>query len=270
MRTRHRLTITLPHDIVSALDSAVDGKTIRNRSHAIEYLLRAGLPTVPETAILLAGSHTTTPNHPAFKKIAGKCLLDITLDHLKQYGVKKVLICASAHESRFRAHLKTNQPLGLTIDYVGERKPLGTAGILKKAAATLKRPFLVLHGDVLTDLNLSDFAAFHRSEGTLATMAVKPRMGEKKYGQVFLQGNRIIKFLSKSNQGISIVNTGIYVLEPEVVDRIPFRTPANLETDVFPILAEKGELSAFIFQGVWFDISKPENYQEAQRRWQTN
>ena len=81
-------------------------------------------------------------------------------------------------------------------------------------------------------------------------------MGEKKYGQAFIQGNKIIKFLQTgTTEGISIVNTGLYVLQPQVLERIPAGKQASLESDVFPELAEARELSAFIFQGLWEEVS---------------
>ncbi len=122
----------------------------------------------------------------------------------------------------------------------------------------------MLHGDVLTTLSLSDFSEFHFQQGTLATIAVKPRMSEKKFGQVFLQGNKIVRFLSAGRtEGISIVNTGLYILQPSVLSLIPDALHCDLESELFQILAEKRELSAFIFQGLWHDISSTTSYNEA-------
>jgi NDP-sugar pyrophosphorylase family protein len=110
--------------------------------------------------------------------------------------------------------------------------------------------------------------AFHLQEKTLATMAVKPRDAEKKYGKVMLQGNRITEFSEKgSSEGISIINTGVYLFHPDVLKLIGEDTPAQFEVDVFPKLAALNELSAFLFQGIWFDISDSESYLGAKSRW---
>jgi len=133
-----------------------------------------------------------------------------------------------------------------------------------------KKPFLVIYGDILTTLDLSNLFEFHFNEGSLATMAVKPRMGELKYGQVFLQGNKIIKFLDTSNDsGISIINTGVYVFDTKIFDIFPAKNNFTLEKDIFPYLAQKKQLSASFFQGIWYDISEEKDYQEAKQHWQT-
>ena len=94
-------------------------------------------------------------------------------------------------------------------------------------------------------------------------------MSEEKYGQAFLHGNKIVKFLDSSkNEGISIVNIGLYVLKPEIFDLIEKNKYLNLETDIFPKLAESNELSAFVFQGSWFDASKETSYKKAVKNWQ--
>ena len=102
----------------------------------------------------------------------------------------------------------------------------------------------------------------------MATIAVKPRDAERQFGKVLLQGNRITHFLeTERSEGISIINTGVYLLQPEVLHLIEPDQPSRFETDVFPKLAAMQELNAFFFQGIWFDISRPESYQSAQARW---
>lgn len=147
---------------------------------------------------------------------------------------------------------------------------MGTAGALKAAEGyLLDQPFLVFHADILTDINIADFVKFHSSQNKLATIAVKPRQAESDYGKVMLEGSEITDFIPESqDQGISIVNTGVYLFEPEVLSLIGSGTTTRLETDVFPKLAKMGELSAFLFQGIWFDISRSSNYESAQIRWQ--
>ncbi len=120
----------------------------------------------------------------------------------------------------------------------------------------------------MTNINLADFIEFHKHENTLATIAVKPREAERTYGKVLLQGNKITDF-SETNQseGISIVNTGVYLLQPDALKLIELDPPAHFEKDLFPKLAAIHELSAFIFQGIWFDISTSDSYRLAQARW---
>lgn len=268
MRSKSRLTITLPRELLTRVDQLVDGKNIRNRSHGIETLIRSSLKPTVTTAVIIAGGKTNK-QVSALKKIDGRYLLNITLDNLKKHNITNVIICAGPNQEKIEAELGGGAKFGVAIRYVKEKTPLGTAGALKAAAAHLQgNPFLVIHGDVLSDINLQDLIQFHLSEDTLATIGVKPRMGELNYGQAFLHGNKIIRFLERGTPaGISIVNTGIYVLKPELLERIPKNKVVSMEADIFPALAEQNELSAFVYQGIWYDVSKSEAYKEADAKW---
>lgn len=268
MRNKSRLTITLPHDILKKVDAIVDRRVIRNRSHAIESLIQKSLGAKITTAVILSGGKNNQITQRSLKKIQDRHLLSITLEHLKNHGISEVIICAGKSNSDIKKIFGNGSDYGVAIYYVNEDEPSGTAGALKKAEKYLRKsPFLVIHGDTLTNLNLSEFIDFHVNEETMATIAVKPRLSEKKYGQVFMQGNKITKFLAAgATQGISIINTGIYIFEPKVLELIENNKVSNLEDDVFPLLAEKKELSAFLFQGLWYDISEKKDYLEAQGR----
>lgn len=257
MRTKSRLTITLPEDVLNQVDSFIDGKQIRNRSHAIETLILKSLMPSVKTAVILAGGKGSVNGPPPLQKIFGKFLLAHQLEHLKNFGLANVVICGGSDSEKILQVFGDGSEFGVEIVYVDEKKPMGTAGAIKLAEKYLdSNPFLVMHGDVLTDLNLSEFIDFHLEENTLATLGVKPRMGEKEYGQVFMQGNKIIKFMENgATEGISIVNTGIYVFKPKVLDIIPAGKKLKLESAIFPALASERQLSAFIFQGVWRDVS---------------
>ena len=256
-RQKARLTITLSPRVLDDLDRTIDGQTIRNRSHAIEVLLQRCLKAHVGTAVVLAGGKAGR-NAPALQPIAGRPLIARTLAHLMDHGVHDFLVLAGRHESAVRDLLGDGASLGASIRYLSEREPVGTAGALRLARPHLADgTFMVIHGDVLTDIDLSAFIDFHRTEGAPATMAVKPRQAEPDYGRVMLQGNRITEFIESSGEGgISIINTGVYLFEPSVFDVIGSDGAVMLEHDVFPELARAGELSAFFFQGIWYDTSR--------------
>jgi mannose-1-phosphate guanylyltransferase/phosphomannomutase len=269
MRTKARLTITLAKDLLRQIDQMVDRRVVRNRSHAIEMLIKQGLETKVTTAVILAGGQEASDPIPALLPVGDELLILITLGHLKRFGIRQIHLLAGANEASFKEVLGDGSVLGVAISYGGEYQPLGTAGAVKAFEERLRHePFLVLHGDVLTDIDLGDFIAFHKNENRMATIAVKPRDAERQFGKVMLQGNRITHFLeTERSEGISIINTGVYLLQPEVLHLIDSDKPSRFETDVFPTLAAMGELSAFFFQGIWFDVSRPESYQSAQVRW---
>jgi mannose-1-phosphate guanylyltransferase/phosphomannomutase len=247
----------------------IDNQTVRNRSHAIELLLRESLKTRLTTAVILAGGKRRDSTQPALLPIANQPLIFIALRHLVAYGINNLFILAGDNEATLKAVVGEGDFMGATICYVREKDPLGTAGAVKSIEPRLaNEPFLVLHADVLTDIDLSDFIEFHKNEGCMATIAVKPRDAERKYGKLLLQGNRITA-LSAANQseGYSIVNTGVYALQPEALSLLEPRRNAQFESDLFPQLAAIGELSAYFFQGIWFDVSTNESYEKAQIRW---
>jgi NDP-sugar pyrophosphorylase family protein len=99
-------------------------------------------------------------------------------------------------------------------------------------------------------------------------MVVKLRLAEKKYGKVVMQGNKIVEFVGATDdRGISVVNGGVYIFNSDIADYIPSKTPSYLEKDVFPALAKQGKLSAYIYQGICFDVSRPESYKKALKQW---
>jgi NDP-sugar pyrophosphorylase family protein len=272
MRSKARLTITLDKDLLRQVDKMIDHVKIRNRSHAIESIIRESLKPEISTAAILAGGKTHQGDHPALLPIDDRKLISLTLELLTGYGIRKIFLLAGSDDRAFREVLGEGESFGAKIIYTREHKPLGTAGAIKSIEGQLNRePFLVIHADVLTNINLADFIDFHRQEKTLATIAVKPRDAEKKYGKVMLQGNKITEFSEKGqSEGISIINTGVYLLHPDVLKWIDDDIPTQFEVDVFPKLAALNELSAFLFQGIWFDISEHESYLGARSRWTVN
>lgn len=265
-RKKERLTISLPKDVLTALDNAIDGKDIRNMSHAIEHFLRKSLKPSMTSVVILAGAPTQTKLHPSLTLIDGRTLLDIALEHLAKAGFKHAYILAGPHKTTLQKALRHNY--GMTIHWTPEPKPLGTGGALKLLEGTLHEPFLVLHGDILTNIPIQSFIDFHLYEQTLVTIAVKPRHSEPTYGQVTLQGNRITAFAEHDRGiGISIINTGVYMVNPAVFSYLPEGKPSTIEADVFPRLAAENQLSAFFFQGMWFDITNYTNMREVIRRY---
>jgi NDP-sugar pyrophosphorylase family protein len=272
MRSKARLTITLDKDLLRQVDKMIDHVTIRNRSHAIESILRESLNPEISTAVILAGGISHLDIHPARLPIDDRKLIFHTLELLTYYGIRRIFILAGSDDTPFRELLGVDGHFGAEIIYALEDHPLGTAGAIKAIEDQLEHEtFLVIHADVLTNINLADFITFHRQEKTLATIAVKPRDAEKKYGKVMLQGNKITELSEKGeSEGISIINTGVYLLHPDVLKLIDEDQITHFEVDVFPKLAALNELSAFLFQGIWFDISDSESYMRAKSRWSTS
>ena len=266
---KQRLTITLSEYILKKVDKYIDGVHIRNRSHAIESLLEQSFSPSIDTAVILAGGVEASEPVPALRTIGDRSVLAITLEKLRDAGIDRCVICAGGVTTPIKALFGDGSRYGLQLFYVDEPQPLGTAGALTLAVPFLSEdPFLVVHADILSDINVSALVEFHLNENAVATIAVKPAMGTKEYGHVQLVGNRIEAFLDSSEKGgIRIVNTGMYILNREVIDSIQLHKPVYLEKDVFQKLAKQGELSAFLFQGKWFDVTKDELFAQASDVW---
>ncbi len=269
--SKHRITISLSDSTVRKVDKLIDKKKIRNRSHAIEHLIQQGLSPTLETAVILAGEKK--PNKDMIRPLTpvdDKPLIFHTLELLCRHGVENVIIVTNEFGKEIEKVVGAGTTWDLHITYVYEKQPQGTFGalqLIKKQHPQLlgSDSFYVLAGDVLTNINLADLAAFHQSSQKTATMAVKPRPIQEAYDLVYVQGRSVVDFKHSSGEHeIGIVNTGVYVFEQDIFSYDPDARPASLEDDVFPVLAQQQQLEAFTFQGIWYDISLDQNYKQVQ------
>ena len=169
-----------------------------------------------------------------------------------------------------RGYFGEGSQLGLELDYSVEEVPAGTAGSVKLLEHYLDETFVVVSGDALTDMDLSALLAFHRETGAAATLALKRVPDPLEFGVVITaEDGRIERFLEKPSWGevfSDTINTGIYVLEPEVLRHIPPDQPFDFSKELFPKLLDAGApLFGWIADGYWTDIGNIVQYQEANR-----
>lgn len=274
---RQRLTITLKQDILDRLDATIDGASIRNRSHAIEYHLGKVLGSSIKTALILAGGQGvkmrpfTYETPKAMIPVQGKPILEHTVIMLRDAGVKKIIIQIGHLGNKIQEYFGDGSRLSSNISYVKEAKAEGTAAPLRLAKKELQGgPFILVYGDVLIDINMHDFIDFHSESNSLATIAVTSVAEPSEFGVVRMQGNKVVEFLQKPPQspGMShLIYTGVSIIEPEVIGLIPEKGESHLEDDVFPKLAKQKKLSGYPFEGKWFDIGTPEDYERALANW---
>jgi len=263
--SKHRITISLSDTTVKKVDQLIDKKKIRNRSHAIEHLIQKSLLPSLKTAIILAGEKKPKKDDiRTLTMINDRPLIFYTLDLLHKHGVGRVIIITNEFGKKIEKAVGNGERWGLDIMYIYEEKPQGTAGAVKLAESFVSNDsFFVIAGDILTNIDLGDLAAFHQQSEKIATMAVKPRPAQAAYDMVFLQGNHVVDFKhSTKDQVMGIVNAGVYVFEPSIFSYIPEKIPATFEDHVFPHILKQSQLNAFTFQGVWYDISLDKNYKQ--------
>ena len=272
---KERITITLDRNLITQIDKRIDGIDIKNRSQEIELLLAEALGTnIPSKAVLLVGGRGTrlrplTDKTPkALLEVQGKTITEHLFDLLKKYGIRECILCVGYLKDRIKEHFGDGSRFGMSINYVEEDEPLGTAGPLKLAKKYLNDSFIVSNGDELKNINIPRMFRLHKRKNALATIALTTVDEPSHYGVARLDGSRIIEFVEKPvNPPSNLINAGFYILEPEVIDTIPDGF-AMLERDVFPKLAQLGRLRGFPFAGQWFDIGNIERYKIAEKKWE--
>ena len=198
-----------------------------------------------------------------------KPLLQWTFERLARNNVKEVIL-AVFHQTEVYLKQTRIPRSGVHLAYSHDpiNKPLGTAGSIKKAEKRIGHdsPFLVLNGDIFTDVNYSEILKQHEEKGCLATIALHEVSDPTRYGAARLsKDGRITGFIEKPPRGeahSNLINAGVYVLDPKVFDYIPDRRAVSIEREVFPKLAQENELGGHVFDGLWMDIGKPEDYME--------
>ncbi len=271
---REEIRIRVNKDILEKLDSLIDGVVIKDRSNAIEMLLSKALRVnMVKKAVILAGGKGTRMRPFTYEipksmiPVQGKPILQHIIELLRKYEIRDITLSIGYMGNKVREYFRNGSHFGVKITYIEEKEELGTAGSLNLMRDLLKETFLMLNGDVLTNINLHDFINFHHEKKGLATIALTPVEDPSRFGVVELEGDRILKFIEKPTSSRSnLINAGIYILEPEVLEYVP-EGYAMMETDVFPRLAEEGKLYGYISKGQWLDTGTHEAYEKAIKEW---
>lgn len=253
MSQKVRLTITLSDDVLSRVDQIIDGKEIRNRSHAIETLVSKQLYGEVSQAVVLAGGKAEAIDQ-ALTAVAGRPLIEHLINLLKSYRIGKIMVLTDRQNKRLAGVLARFEGVELIVQSTN----LGTAGALYEIKDNLgPQPVVVMHGDIFTDINLEDMVRFHLDQGAPVTIGVKPKLHQKEFGKAQMAGTKIEAFLSSPKEpGVGMVNTGVYIIDPKTLELLPKNNkPLMLETDLFPLLADKRQLNGFLFEGIWYDVS---------------
>jgi len=185
------------------------------------------------------------------------------LEWLKGHGVEDVIMSCGFLATSVRNVLGDGSSMGVRLRYVEEPDPRGTAGALKFAEKLLDERFLMLNGDVLTDIDLTGQIAQHERTGAKATLALAPVPDPSAYGLVHLHGDRSVKdFVEKPSPDqidTNMISAGAYVLQREILDLVPPDRNVSIEREVWPRLIGNG-LYGFPADAYWLDIGTPERY----------
>jgi mannose-1-phosphate guanylyltransferase/phosphomannomutase len=212
-----------------------------------------------------------TANQPKpLLPVANKPIMEHVLRLLKRHGFTETVVTVQFFASLVRNYFGDGEEVGMSLQYATEEIPLGTAGSVKNAEDALQSgPFLVMSGDALTDIDLAALVAYHKKQGALVTVALARVPNPLEFGIVIADDDgRIQRFLEKPTWGqvfSDTVNTGIYVMEPEVLAKVPAGESVDWSADVFPGLVEAGAaLYGWVAEGYWQDVGSHESYLRAQ------
>ncbi len=196
--------------------------------------------------------------------------LERTLRRLKDAGIDDVILPAGYLPEAITSYFGDGSALGLRLRFVVEETPLGTAGALKNVEQYIDGPFFVLNGDVLTSLDLRAMMDYHRGKGGIGTIHLIRVEDPSAFGCVDHDDDgRIRRFVEKPPRGeapTNEINAGTYLLERDVLDRIPAGRPVSIERETFPLLiAGDRPLYSLTTDDYWIDLGKPEAYLSAHR-----
>ncbi len=210
---------------------------------------------------------TLTRPKPALP-LVDRPFIRFMVDWLGRHGIDEVILACGFRAADLRAALGDEVPGGPAIHYLQEDGPLGTAGPVRLAAdqGLLGDRFMVLNGDVLTDLDLTALVRQHDETGAVATLALHPVDDPTSYGLVRRRENgEVLGFLEKPDPSAidtDEISAGAYVIEGQVLDLIPAGRAVSIEREVFPRLVGQG-LFGRRLEGYWMDIGTPERYLQA-------
>jgi mannose-1-phosphate guanylyltransferase / phosphomannomutase len=225
-------------------------------------------------AVVMAGGEGTrlrplTSNQPKpMVPVVGKPCMEHIIELLRRHGMTDIVVTVAYLPQVIRGYFDDGGELGVELHYSVEETPLGTAGSVKNAAELLDETFLVISGDALCDFDLDALVDAHRRHGAVATLALYSVENPLEFGVVITDSDgRVERFLEKPSWGqvfSDTINTGVYVLEPEVLAAVPEGASYDFSKQLFPDLLRRGKpVYGHLVEGYWQDIGNLDQYRKA-------
>lgn len=229
------------------------------------------MPSIGELPVFLQASgesrklHPLTENLPsAMVSVLNQPVMTYPLELLARQGVKKYLVGLYASGGSIEAYFGSGRRWGVELEYVLQREPWGSAGVLKLAASRLRRPFLVVPGDAIVDFDLEKLLKGHTSSGACATVVVSAVNGDAG-SRLVVDDQGFVTGLEAQPGPAGWADTGIYLLDPQVLDLIPARTKFDIHQDLLPALVQNGwKVRAHFEEGYCNLLGTLKDFQRAQ------
>ncbi|MFX0174116.1 MAG: NDP-sugar synthase [Candidatus Hodarchaeota archaeon] len=197
--------------------------------------------------------------------IGYKPIIEYSIDLLRKHALLDIFLSVGYLKEHIQQQFSEKKFPDVNLSFIAEEKPLDTGGAVLNAQKQFKTTFLVLNGDLITNVNLSIMLEFHRKnlkEGGLATMFILENEGS---GQVDFDENQrlITRFVESGKKGLTYLNAGVYAFEPEIFDYIE-KQVCSLEKDIFPTLVKEGLIHGYVPDTpvYWNHINSPDKYNQ--------
>lgn len=220
-------------------------------------------------AVILAGGkgRRLRPYTTVFPKplmpIGDKPILEIILNQLQHHGVDEAIIAVGHLPELIMAFFGNGSKFDINISYSKEQEPLGTAGCLGLMKEKLDEPFLMMNGDILTNLSFSDFFNFHLKSEAIASIALTRRNVHIDFGVIEIDGNNEIIGYDEKPDLHYLVSMGIYAFNADVLEYIEKNTYLDFPDLVKNLLSQGEKVKAFLFDDYWLDIGRMDDYSRA-------
>jgi len=228
-----------------------------------------------KAVILVGGEGTrlrplTYTTVKAMVPVLNKPFIEYVFRYLSSHEIREIILALGYKPDCVRDYFGDASQLGMKLIYSVESEPLGTAGAVKNAEENIEGAFFVLNGDIFTDLNLTDMLQFHKSKGAKITIALTPVDDPTRFGVVETDNQkRVTRFVEKPKRDqvtSNMINAGVYIIENQVLKRIPKGKRFMFERDVFPaLLAEEEPVFGYATDAYWIDTGTPEQYLQLSR-----
>jgi len=271
-------SITMKKDLLNKVDSLVDGTQIRNRSHALEYIVNSYFRPKIKKALILAGGEGVKMRPFTYElpktmlPVKSKPIMEYIIELLRSYDVRDIYVAIGHLGEKIKNHFGDGSKFSVRLTYLEEKKPLGTGGALRAALPKIDgEPFVVIWGDELIDIDLGDMIDFHLENKPTMTIALSSVSDPSDYGAVRLHRDLIVEHREKPRRSKDVshlVSAGVHIVDPEISKYMSKKKNFSLEKEIIPRLIEAGKIRGYLFDGQWFDVGTPEIYQRAIRKWE--
>jgi len=197
--------------------------------------------------------------------IGTRPILEIVIERLRRAGIRELILATGYLHNVIQAHFGDGQRLGVQLEYSMENAPLGTAGPLDLLRHRLDSTFLVMNGDILTDLDFQRLVRHHHHRRNTATVVLVRKTEAVDFGVIRLDGDDRLTGWAEKPAAEYLVSAGIYLLEPSVLEHVPHRTPFTIPELMLTLRDHGLAVRGFLHEGYWQDIGRPHDYEQACR-----